>query len=173
MISSVSSLVNHGAEVKAAAARNSQILPTVQAHQKLLNDVSSRYPDGNVPADVQKQVVEAVGASVATALTQEPAKTDFGPNGALTKYGTQVSKAQADAPKQWQNWFLICALGQLFFIPMVFVLRGPWSPRKAQEETAAREAALDAELRRLSSPTVDINAPRPAGDISGSPLHSS
>ncbi|MCU1599487.1 MAG: transporter [Frankiales bacterium] len=173
VISSVSPLVNHGAEVQAAAARNAQILPTVQANQKLLNSVSARYPDGNVPADVQKQVVEAVGASVATKLLEEPAKTDFGPTGVLTKYGSQVSSAQSDAPGQWQNWFLVCALGQLFFIPMVFVLRGPWSTRKAREESDAREAALDAELRRMAAPPVDISQPRAAGDNSGTSLRSS
>jgi len=173
VISSVSPLVNHGAEAKAALERNAQIAPTVQANQKLLHDVSTRYPDGNVPPDVQKQVVEAVGAAVALKLQEEPAKTDFGPNGVLGKYGAEVAQAQADSPKQWQNWFLVCALGQLFFIPMVFVLRGHWSPRKAREEAEAHEAQLQAELRRLNTASVDLAAPREAGDNTGSPLRSS
>jgi MFS family permease len=173
VISSVTPLVEHGAAVQAAAARNAQILPTVQAHQKLLNDVAARYPDGNVPDAVAKTVVEAVGADVAQALQKEPAKTDFGPNGALTRYGAEVSKAQADSPGQWQDWFLICALGQLFFIPMVFVLRGHWSPRKAREEAEAHDAAVDAELRRMAVPAVDITSPRAPADNTGSTLHSS
>ncbi|MCW2706412.1 MAG: hypothetical protein JWM22_254, partial [Frankiales bacterium] len=41
---------------------------------------------------------------------------------------------------------------------------GHWSPRKAREEAEAHEAMVDAELRRMASPSVDIAAPRPAAD---------
>ncbi|MDX6218547.1 MAG: transporter, family, multidrug resistance protein [Frankiales bacterium] len=161
VISSVTPLVEHGATVQAAATREARYLPTVQANQAFLNDVSARYPDGNVPADVQKAVVEKVGADVALRLTTAEGKADFALLGTV---GTQVQKAQKDSPGQWQTWFLICALGQLFFIPMVFVLKGHWSPRKAREEAEAHEAMVDAELRRMASPSVDIAAPRPAAD---------
>jgi MFS family permease len=161
VISSVTPLVEHGATVQAAATREARYLPTVQANQAFLNDVNARYPDGNVPADVQKAVVEKVGADVALRLTTAEGKADFALLGTV---GTQVQKAQKDSPGQWQTWFLICALGQLFFIPMVFVLKGHWSPRKAREEAEAHEAMVDAELRRLASPSVDIAAPRPAAD---------
>ncbi len=164
IINSVTPLVEHGAAVKVAAAREAKILPTVQANQKLLNSVAARYPDGNVPDDVAKQVVEAVGADVATALQTPQAKADFGPDGPLGKYGASVSQAQKDSPGQWQDWFLVCALGQLFFIPMVFVLKGPWSPRKAREEAEAHAAAVDAELRQMTAPSVDIAQQREATD---------
>ena len=68
VIDSVTPLVENGAAVQAAAAREAEFLPTVQANQEFLNDVSARFPDGNVPADVAKQVVETVGADVATRL---------------------------------------------------------------------------------------------------------
>jgi MFS family permease len=157
VISSVNPLVENGAAAKAAAAREATYLPTVQAHQDFLNGVNARYPDGNVPADVQKQVVETVGADVAQRLITPEGKKDFA---LLGKVGAEVQQAQKDSPGQWQNWFLICAAGQLFFIPMVFVLKGPWSPRKAKAEADAHEAAVDAELRRMAAPQVDIAAPR-------------
>jgi MFS family permease len=173
VISSVTPLVNHGAEVKAAAAREARWLPTIQAHSKELTAITSRYPDGNLPADAQKAVVELIGADAATRLTTPEGAADFGPNGPLGKYGDEVSKAQKDSPGQWQDWLLICALGQLFFIPMVFVLRGPWSPRKAKEAAEAHDAFIDAELRRMAVPPVDITAPRSAGDnTSSTPLRS-
>jgi MFS family permease len=159
VISSVTPLVENGAEVKAAAAREATWLPTVQAHQTFLNGVNARYPDGNVPAAVQKQVVETVGADVAQRLITPEGKADFALLGTL---GAKVQQAQKDSPGQWQNWFLICAAGQLFFIPMVFVLKGPWSPAKAKAEAEAHDAAVDAELRRMAVPRVDIVAPRAA-----------
>ena len=164
VINSVTPLVEHGAAVQAAAVREAKFLPTIQANQKLLNSVTARYPDGNVPDDVAKQVVEAIGAPAAIQLQTPQGKADFGPNGPLGKYGASVAKAQKDSPGQWQDWFLICALGQLFFIPMVFVLKGPWSPRKAREEAEAHAAAVDAELRAMTTPPVDIAQPREAAD---------
>lgn len=163
VISSVTPLVEHGPAVKAAAAREARWLPTVQAHQALLDSVNARFPDGIVPDDVAKQVVEAVGADVASRLQTPEGKADFA---VLSSIGTQVQKAQKDSPGQWQDWFLVCALGQLLFVPMVFVLRGPWSPKKAREAAEARDAYVDAELRKLAAPPVEIMMPREAGDSS-------
>jgi MFS family permease len=173
VISSVTPLVEHGAEVKVVADANARYLPTVQANQAFLQDVNKRFPDGNVPPDVQKQVVEKVGADVAIYLTTDEGKAAFGPNSPLTKYGAEVSKAQEDSPGQWQNWLLICALGQLFFIPMVFVLRGHWRPSDARAEEEAHEAAVDAELRHMSAAGVEIGGPRSPADNTGTPLSSS
>ena len=166
VISSVTPLVNHGAEVKAAATREALYLPTVQAHQAFLNDINARFPDGAVPDDVAKTVVETIGADVALRLQTAEGKADFG---ILGLYGASVQQAQKDSPGQWQDWFLICALGQLFFIPMVFALKGHWSPRKAREEAEAHEALVDAELRRMSMPVVDLASPRGAADEAQAP----
>jgi MFS family permease len=149
VINSVTPLVEHGAEVKAAATRQAQFLPTVQAHQDFLNGVSARYPDGNVPPDVATQVVETVGAEVATALTTPQGKKDFA---LLGTQGAEVQKAQSDSPKQWRNWFLVCLLGQIAFIPLIFLLKGHWSPRKAREEAEAHERLVQEEMARLHVP---------------------
>ena len=146
VIGSVTPLVESGPAVQAAAAREAQFLPTVQAHQAFLNDISARYPDGNVPDVVAKTVVETVGAEVATRLTTPEGKADFA---LLGKQGAQVQKAQKDSPKQWQHWFLICLLGQLVFLPLIFVLSGPWSPRRAREEAEAHERIVQEEMARL------------------------
>lgn len=163
VISSVTPLVEHGAQVKAIAARDARYVPTLQAHGDFLAGISKRYPDGNVPDDVAKTVVETVGADVATWLTTPQGKADAAILGGV---GATVAKAQADSPGQWRHWFLICALGQLFFIPMVFVLKGPWSPRKARAEAEAHDVAVDAELRKMATPSVDITTPRePSDDV--------
>ncbi|MCU1593344.1 MAG: transporter [Frankiales bacterium] len=161
VISSVTPLVEHGPQVQTIAARDARYIPTLQANSAFLADVSARYPDGNVPPDVATQVVEKVGADVATWLSSPQGAAD---SKVLAGVGATVQKAQKDSPGQWQDWFLICALGQLFFIPMVFVLKGHWSPAKARAEADAHEAAVDAELRKMSSTPVDVVQPRGAGD---------
>ena len=163
VISSVTPLVEHGAAVKVIATRDARYIPTLQVPKNaaLLSDINKRFPDGNVPPDVAKQVVEAVGADVATWLTTPQGKADAA---ILSTLGVTVAQAQKDSPGQWQDWFLICALGQLFFIPMVFVLKGPWSPKKARQAADAHDAAVDAELRRMAAAPVEILLPRDAAD---------
>jgi MFS transporter, ACS family, D-galactonate transporter len=62
---------------------------------------------------------------------------------------TKVAKAQKDNPSQWQTWWWICFIGQIVFIPFVFLLTGPWRPRKAREQAQAHERVVQRELARL------------------------
>jgi MFS family permease len=148
VITSVTPLVENGPAVQAAATRQAAILPTVQKNATFLNGVNARYPDGNVPADVAKQVVETVGADVATALQRPEVKQDIA---LLSGVGADVQSAQAKSPGQWQHWFLICMLGQLLFFPAVFLLRGPWSVRKAREQAHQHQAEVEREMAALAA----------------------
>jgi hypothetical protein len=55
----------------------------------------------------------------------------------------------AKSPKQWQNWFWICMIGMVVFIPTIWLNRGRWSPAKAREDEARHEADVQAELKQL------------------------
>jgi MFS family permease len=146
VINSVTPLVENGAAVQAAATRQADILPTVQAHEEFLNGVTAKYPTGDIPPDVAKQVVETVGADVATKLQDPAVQKDLALLGTV---GKKVQKAQAESPKQWQHWFLVCLAGQLVFIPIIFLLAGFWSPRRAQEQAEEHERFVQAEMARL------------------------
>ena len=58
-------------------------------------------------------------------------------------------QSQGNFPDEWQNWFLICLAGQAIFIPLIFLLKGPWSTRRAREEAEAHERLVDEEMSRL------------------------
>ena len=68
----------------------------------------------------------------------------------LSANAADVSKAQKDNPGQWQTWWWICALGQLLFIPAVFLMAGRWSPRKARRDAEAHERLVALELEELA-----------------------
>jgi ACS family D-galactonate transporter-like MFS transporter len=68
----------------------------------------------------------------------------------LQANGAEVQQAAADAPTQWKHYFWIGALGQLLFIPLVFVMAGFWDPRKARRKAEEHEAWLTTELAKLS-----------------------
>ena len=68
----------------------------------------------------------------------------------LIHHGPAVQKALKDGPRQWQHWFLVTAIGQMIFLPLILVMAGPWTPaggRRRDEEMEARLHQGDATNR--------------------------
>jgi len=95
-------------------------------------DLTLLFTSGTVVSQAQAQLVSA--ASI--------------PKSDLNLLQT-VKQAQSDAPKQWQQWWWICFIGQLVFLPLVFVMAGRWSPRKAREDALAHQQAVEKEMATL------------------------
>jgi hypothetical protein len=53
------------------------------------------------------------------------------------------------APRQWQHWLWVCYGGVIFFIPLVFVMKGRWSPRRAREDEREHRRFVESELARM------------------------
>ncbi|WP_279583387.1 hypothetical protein [Fodinicola feengrottensis] len=69
----------------------------------------------------------------------------------LQTYGPQVAGAAATTRGQWQNWWWVCVGGEIVFIPLIFVMAGRWSPRRAREDAAAHQKQVEEELALLKS----------------------
>ncbi len=72
--------------------------------------------------------------------------------GYLAGHQTQLNdllNGVAKSPKQWQNWFWICMIGMVVFIPTIWLNRGRWNPSKAREDERQHEADVQAELKQL------------------------
>ena len=67
----------------------------------------------------------------------------------LQANAAEVAKARRDHPGEWQTWWRICFAGQLPFIPLVLLLTGHWSPRKARGDDLDHERMVERELERL------------------------
>jgi ACS family D-galactonate transporter-like MFS transporter len=61
----------------------------------------------------------------------------------------KVVKAAHDSPHQWQTYFWIAVGGEVVFIPLIFLLVGFWSPRRAREQEREHEAWVERELAQL------------------------
>lgn len=68
----------------------------------------------------------------------------------LAANAADIEEAQQDAPEQWQTYWWIAFAGQVLFIPLMLLLTGRWSPRKAREDEIAHERMVDEELARLA-----------------------
>jgi MFS family permease len=144
-VTSVTPLVEHGAEVQAAQAQAGPALAIVNAHPQLFAELG-KYPAGAVPADLSARAVQEVGApGLAVVQKAQPQLT------VLREHGPEVQKAAAEGPGQWQTWWWVCVIGQLIFLPFIFVMTGRWSPRRAREDAEAHQQAIDRELAELNA----------------------
>jgi hypothetical protein len=60
-----------------------------------------------------------------------------------------VVSANAAAPGQWKDWWVVCVVGELVFVPFIWVMAGRWSPRKAREDAEAHDQLIQRELAAL------------------------
>jgi len=68
----------------------------------------------------------------------------------LQQEGPTVQAAQKNGPSQWERWWWICFIGQLLFLPFIWLLTGRWSPSKARADAEAHNQAVDRELAALA-----------------------
>jgi MFS family permease len=144
VVTSVTPIVDHGAEVAAAQAKAGPALAVIEAHPALFAQLA-KYPNpAAIPPDVLGQAVQQVG--LANLQTVQQAQPEIA---ILQAHGTEVAKAVKDGPHQWQTWWWVALAGQIVFLPFAAFMRGRWSPRKAGEDAEAHEQAVAAELAKL------------------------
>jgi MFS family permease len=140
-INSVTPLVQDGPGVQAVAAKvDPQLLAEVQAHPDIFQALSKYSDPSKIPAPLLSKAITTVGADT---LTKASNPTQAGYLNYLnTHNATKVSQAQKDAPHQWRHWFIACMIGQILFIPLIFIMAGYWSSRRAKEELEREEGVL-------------------------------
>ncbi len=69
----------------------------------------------------------------------------------LQANGASVQKAAADSPKQWQHYFWVAVGGEIVFIPLIFLMAGYWSARRARKAEEDHEQWVEEELAKLSA----------------------
>jgi ACS family D-galactonate transporter-like MFS transporter len=118
-----------------------QLLLLQQSGQKVLDAQAALVALGKVPAADTAFLTQYAALGDATVQ----AKLKY-----LQANGSDVKNAAADSPKQWRNYFWIAVGGEIVFIPLIFLLAGYWSPRKAREKEREHEAMVDRELAKLT-----------------------
>jgi MFS family permease len=69
----------------------------------------------------------------------------------LAAHGTQVTTAAAAAPGEWKNWWWVCVGGEVLFLPLILLMAGRWSPRRAREDAEEHERLVQQEMAALGS----------------------
>lgn len=104
-------------------------------------------------------------AAQLTALSQVPASdlalaAEYGPGLKDPKVAAELKFLQANAPAvlqakkqapgQWQRWWWICLIGQLLFLPFIWLLTGRWSPKKAGQDAREHAERVERELAAMA-----------------------
>ena len=155
VVPATSALVDQGPRVSEIAAKYPEQIKTATAIAPATLAALKRNPadpaaGAAAVGDLVKSGVAANPAAAVARLTQlgtQPipaADAEY-----LTEHGATVAQAKKDNPHQWQTWWWVCFLGQLIFIPFIFITAGRWSPRKAQEDAEQHEAMIQEEMAKL------------------------
>jgi MFS family permease len=107
---------------------------------------------GNPPSAADKQFLAGAAKTLGPANLAALVKPTPALSSALKTLavdGPPVAKAAADSPKQWRTYFFVGVGGELVFIPMIWLLAGFWSPRRAKRAEEEHDAWLAAEMAKL------------------------
>lgn len=152
VVTTMTPIVEHGTQVQTLAAKYSPELATLTAMDPATVATLTANPTN--PAALAKAVGEisqqahvtpAVAVQRLIAVSRVP-KADLA---YLTAYGSQVEKAVAAAPGEWQRWWWVCFGAEALLIPTIFLMKGRWSPKAARKDDAAHEELVEAELAKL------------------------
>lgn len=149
VVTSVTPLIEHGAEVVQAQQKAAPALKIVSAHPKLFHELSE-YPPGDIPPRLQARAVQTVGKPDLAVVQEAQPQLEI-----LEKYGRTVARATRTVPGQWQTWWWICLLGQVAFLPFIFLMVGRWRPSVARKDHEAHERAVARELALLKEESRD------------------
>jgi len=71
----------------------------------------------------------------------------------LAAHGTEVRTARKEAPVEWEHWWWVCVVGEVLFVPTIFLLVGRWLPSSARRDAEEHRKLVDAELARWALET--------------------
>jgi len=152
VVGSMTPLVTYGTQVSTLSVKYAPELATEAAIDPGTQAALQANPS-NVGAlatavgEIEKtfNVTQSGAAARLTALAAVPtADLEF-----LAAHGTQVEAASAAAPGQWKNWWWVCLAGMVAFLPLIPLMAGRWSPRKAREDAEEHDRLLQQELASL------------------------
>lgn len=154
VITSVTPVTNYGPRLQAIAAAYPQQIATLKALDPATRDALKADPGDRaavVRAVGEISRAEHVTGARAVQLLIGLRSMPSADRAYLNAHSAAVTAARQSAPAQWRTWWWVCAIGQIAFLPTVFLLRGRWRRSAARRDAAAYEEIIDAELARLGT----------------------
>jgi hypothetical protein len=154
VVSSMTPLVTYGSSVVTLSTKHAQELATLNAIDPATQAALAANPAN--PIAGLKAVTEVarafnIGPAAATVRLVQLSRVPKSDLLFLQAHGKDVANAAAAAPGQWKNWWWVCVGGQVVCIPLILLMAGRWSPRRAREDAEEHERVVQQELAALDS----------------------
>lgn len=148
LVPAVTPLVDYGPQVQQYAAAEAGPLRTAQEIKPAtMAGLMHKPPEASAIGAALAQVQATEHIDTQAAIARLTALAAAGPQlQYLEAHGPSVLSAAKKIPNQWHHWFLVTALGQILFIPLVFAMIGPWTPAAGRRRDEEQERRLQAAL---------------------------
>ena len=154
VVTSMTPLIDHGTQVQAIVAKYPAQVATINAIDPVTRSQLQASPTnqaalGKAVTEISSSfnVTPAAALQRLVAASQVP-QADLA---YLNAHGTQVQKALAVAPQEWQRWWWACVGAAALMLPTIFLLKGKWNPRSARKIEREHEQMVQVELSKLQS----------------------
>ena len=150
VVPAVTPLVDYGPQVVQYSSQYSSELQTAQAIRPATLAALRKNPrDGAAVGAALSQIEQSLHVSPSTAISRLVALGAAAPKLAyLAKHAPSVIAAAKANPRQWQHWWWVTAGGQLLFLPLVFLMVGPWTPAAGRKRDEEEEQLLAAAVEQ-------------------------
>lgn len=150
VVPAVTPLVDYGPQVQQYSTQYASQIQTVQSLQpSTLAGLQRTPPDGAAVAAAVTQLQQKLHVSQSDAIARLVAlKPAVKPLAYLQRHSPAVLQALKDNPREWRHWWLVTAAGEMLFLPLVFVMAGPWSPAAGRRRDEEQEQLLVAAVEQ-------------------------
>ena len=160
---SVQNFVVEHADSVAFATAHAPLLKVLSANTAVVNALSANKSAANIAA-AEKALGTANFALLVKYQTQltklvQPYTAQLNYLSAHQSQLVALQNAVKKSPQQWQHWFWVDVAGMVVFIPTIWLIGGPWGPRKAKRDAEEHDRAVEEELARILR---DDPSPSPA-----------
>jgi hypothetical protein len=152
VVGSMTPLVTYGSSVATLSVKYAPELATLSAVDPATQAaLQANSSDTAAAAKAVGEIAQkfSISPAAATARLLQVAAVPRADLLFLKEHGTDVASAAAAAPGQWKNWWWVCVGGEVVFIPLILLMAGRWSPRRAREDAAEHERIVQQELAKL------------------------
>jgi MFS family permease len=152
VVGSMTPLVTYGSTLTSINAKyGPEIATFASIDPKTLATLQASPTNPTADATAVGEIAKAFSISAAAATTRLEALATVPQADLLfvAEHGTQVTTAAAAAPGQWRNWWWVCVGGEIVFLPLILVMAGRWSPRRAREDAEEHARKVQEELSAL------------------------
>src|SRR5215471_12394624 len=136
VITSMTPLVTYGAQVATLSAKYAPQLATGAAIDPATQAALAANPSPTNPAAIKAVTEIATAFKISPADAQARlvalATVPAADLAFLKAHGTDVQNAASQASGQWKTWWWVCVGGQIVFLPLILLMAGRWSPRRAR-----------------------------------------